>query len=150
MIQMTPKECAMLKELKGAEQLCIDKYNRHSSQARDPQLKNLFTQLAQTEQKHLDTLCQLEEGKVPAMGSASPLQMSFQAKYSGECSDKQGDCFLCTDALSGEKHTSGLYDTSIFEFTDEGQRNALNNIQKQEQNHGKLIYDYMAVNNMYS
>ncbi len=27
---------------------------------------------------------------------------------------------------------------------------SLNNIQKQEQNHGKLIYDYMAVNNMYS
>ncbi|MBQ8758725.1 MAG: spore coat protein, partial [Clostridia bacterium] len=48
-----------------------------------------------------------------------------------------------------EKEVSKLYDTCIFEFNDDNARNYLNSIQKQEQNHGKMIYDYMAANNMY-
>ena len=32
---------------------------------------------------------------------------------------------------------------------DENVRNILNHIQKEEQNHGKMIYDYMKANNMY-
>ncbi|MDE7300442.1 MAG: spore coat protein, partial [Lachnospiraceae bacterium] len=45
---------------------------------------------------------------------------------------------------------SHLYDTCIFEFKDEGARNVLNHIQKEEQEHGKMIYDYMSTNSMYS
>ena len=33
---------------------------------------------------------------------------------------------------------------------DDAARAALNHIQKEEQNHGKMIYDYMTANNMYS
>ncbi len=54
------------------------------------------------------------------------------------------------DVLATEKHASHLYDTCIFEFNDENARNALNHIQKEEQEHGKMIYDYMSVNGMYS
>ena len=64
--------------------------------------------------------------------------------------DKENDCFLCTDLLATEKHASHLYDTCIFEFKDEGVRSVLNHIQKEEQEHGKKIYDYMAVNAMYA
>jgi hypothetical protein len=42
-----------------------------------------------------------------------------------------------------------LYDTCIFEFADANVRSLLNHIQKEEQEHGKMIYDYMAVNCMY-
>ena len=75
---------------------------------------------------------------------------SFQSVYSPAPSqDKSTDMFLCSDALSGEKHVSHLYDTGIFEFRDENVRNVLNHIQKEEQQHGKMIYDYMSANNMY-
>ena len=46
-MQLTPKEASLLKDLKGQEQLCVDKYNRHAASANDPQLKNLFEQIAQ-------------------------------------------------------------------------------------------------------
>ena len=52
------------------------------------------------------------------------------------------------DALDTEKHVSGVYDTCIFEFTDAGARQALNHIQKEEQEHGQMLYDYMACHGM--
>ena len=30
-MQLTPKEASLLKDLKGQEQLCVDKYNRHAA-----------------------------------------------------------------------------------------------------------------------
>jgi hypothetical protein len=61
---LTPKETSLLKDLKDSEQLCIDKYTKHASAAHDPQLKNLFSMLASDEQKHLETLTEIGEGKV--------------------------------------------------------------------------------------
>jgi len=49
-----------------------------------------------------------------------------------------------------EKHVSALYDTVIFECTTQGLRDLLSEIQRDEQNHGKRIYDYMSANGMYS
>jgi len=150
-MQLTQKETELLKDLKGQEKLCVDKYTKHSFSAVDVQLKNLFTQVAQIEQQHLDTLTQIESGKVPKPGGGSQSQPSFTATYSTEDSpEKQRDSYLCSDVLSTEKHTSSLYDTCIFEFKDENTRNVLNHIQKEEQGHGKMIYDYMQANSMYS
>lgn len=41
------KEKDLLKDLKGQEKLCVDKYAKHASCAKDAQLKNLFTQISQ-------------------------------------------------------------------------------------------------------
>lgn len=150
-MQLTPKESSLIKDLKGQEKLCIDKYQKHSSCAKDEQLKTLFTQLAAVEQTHLDTLTQLEQGNTAMGGSAPTVKKAFSAKYAMASNpDKDNDCFLCSDVLAGEKHVSALYDTCIFEFRDENARNVLNHIQKEEQEHGKIIYDYMTVNSMYS
>jgi len=150
-LKLTQKETELIKDLKGQEQLCIDKYTKHSSAAKDVQLKNLFTQLAQTEQKHFDTLTQIENGTVPTPGAGSSQQPAFTQTYTcTQNPDKQNDCFLCTDLLTTEKHASHLYDTCVFEFKDDGIRNTLNHIQKEEQQHGKMIYDYMAANCMYN
>ena len=43
---------------------------------------------------------------------------------------------------------SSVYDTCIFEFTDANAREALNHIQKEEQEHGQMLYDYMAAHGM--
>ena len=151
-MQLTPKELSLIKDLKDEEKLCIDKYTRHAAEAHDGQLKNLFSTLAQDEQKHLDTLTQLETGTVPSAGGGASTMPTFTAQYTSATASPEAkdDAYLCTDLLAGEKHASHLYDTAIFEFTDEGARELLAGIQKREQMHGKMIYDYMKVNGMYS
>ena len=149
-MQLSQKESELLKELKDQEKLCIEKYTKHSSCAKDPQLKNLFSSLASGEQQHLAALDALGEGTVPSPFTAGGAQQSFTNTYSAaDNPDKQADCYLCTDLLTSEKHSSHLYDTCVFEFKDKNARDLLNSIQKQEQGHGKAIYDYMAANSMY-
>ena len=149
-MQWNQKESALLKDLKGQEQLCANKYSRHADAANDPQLKQLFSQLAQQKAEHLNTVTELERGIIPQMQSGgSKTEPTFTAAYHGESQEKQLDCFLCSDTLAGEKHVSQLYDTCVFEFSDARVRNVLNHIQKEEQEHGKWLYDYMSVNGMY-
>ena len=147
---LSQKEKDLLKDLKDQEQLCIDKYTKHASCANDQQLKSLFEQIAQTERDHLSTVTQIENGTCPSVNGSAKQKPTFTATYTvAETPQKQSDCFLCSDLLTGEKHVSHLYDTCIFEFSDECLRNTLNHIQKEEQEHGKMIYDYMNVNSMY-
>ena len=150
--QLTPKETQLLQELKGQEQLCIQKYNKSAECAVDGQLKGLFASIAQTEQEHFDTLMQIENGAAPnPLQGGNTTMPTFTEIYGMNATpDKQNDCYLCTDALTTEKHASGLYDTCVFEFQDENTRKLLNHIQSEEQNHGKMIYDYMKANHMYS
>ena len=150
--QLTAKEMQLLKELKGQEQLCIEKYSKGAQCAVDGQLKGLFSRIAQIEQEHLNTLTQIENGTAPqppqADGKALP---TFTEIYGmSDSPDKQNDCYLCTDALATEKHASSLYDTCVFEFRDENTRKLLGHIQSEEQGHGKMLFDYMQTNHMYS
>lgn len=152
-MQLTQKEESLLKDLKGQEKLCVEKYTKYASNALDPQLKELFTSIANVEQQHLNTISQIENGTMPQSdsGSAQTVKSSFTSNYGmGDTPDKQADCYLCSDLLADEKHVSSLYNTCIFEFSDKQLRDTLNHIQKEEQEHGKAIYDYMSVNNMYS
>ena len=149
-MQLTQKETSLLKDLKGQEKLCVDKYNKSASSAIDPQLKELFTQLASVEQSHYNMLSQIGNGTTvqPVTPKASK---QFSQKYGmADSQDKQNDCYLCTDLLTTEKHASSLYDTCVFEFRDDQVRKVLASIQQEEQQHGKMIYDYMAKNGMYS
>ena len=149
-MQLTQKETALLKELKGQEKLCAEKYEKYSEAARDPQLKDLFSRIAAVERGHISTLAAIENGSAPAASGAAQPAPAFTAAYKiGETEDKKNDCYLCTDALATEKHASGLYDTCVFEFTQNQLRAALNHIQTEEQGHGKMIYDYMSANAMY-
>ncbi len=159
-MQLTQKETMLLQDLKSQEQLCIDKYKKYAEQACDEQLKQIFSSIEQTEREHLNTLTQMLSGTAPMMASGSQQQQqssqqqqqqSSQPKQSaGSDTGNQHDAYLCQDALSTEKHVSSSYNTSIFEFRDAQFRNALNHIQKEEQEHGKQIYDYMAANAMYA
>lgn len=150
-MELTQKEISLLKDLKESEELCIQKYSKNSEAAYDKQLKNLFANIATQEQKHLDTLIKIENGKTPTVPTASATALpKFKATYKAtETEEKENDCFLCSDVLAAEKHTSHLYDTCVFEFANKKQRDLLNHIQKEEQTHGKMIYDYMKANAMY-
>lgn len=153
-MQLTQKETSLLKDLKDQEQVCVEKYNKYSTDANDQQLKNLFTQIGQIEKQHFDTINQIMSGTVPAMqsGGVQQIQLTFSPTYNSSDSNqnKQKDSYLCSDLLSTEKHVSSTYNTCIFEFKDTNIRNILNHIQKEEQQHGEELYNYMAQNGMYS
>lgn len=153
-MQLTQKETSLLEDLVEQEQVCVEKYNKYSNEATDQQLKNLFSQIGSVESQHLDTINQVISGTVPAMqsGNNTQAQQSFAATYNAAdaSQEKQKDTYLCTDSLSTEKHVSSTYNTSIFEFKDTNIRNILNHIQKEEQQHGEQIYNYMAQNGMYN
>ena len=149
---LTQKETTLLSDLKSQEQLCIEKYNNYSNMAHDPELKNLFSNLANNEQKHFDTINQILNGTEVSMPSQSP--SAVQAKLTCKMSscnevEKKHDAYLCKDALSMEKHVSGVYNMGVFEFTSPVLRDTLAHIQKEEQNHGEQLYNYLSCNNMY-
>ncbi|MGI6239660.1 MAG: spore coat protein [Christensenellales bacterium] len=155
-MQLTQKETSFLKDLKEQEQICVTKYNQYAADAHDGQLKGLFTNIGQIEQQHLDTINQIMGGTVPQMqsggGGQSQQPEQFTATYNVGTNDpnKEKDAYLCTDLLSTEKHVSSVYNTAVFEFKDTNIRNALNHIQKEEQQHGERLYNYMAQNGMYN
>lgn len=172
MINLSNKERMLLEDEKEQEQLCIDKYTEYSTTAHDPELQNLFSQLAQKEQQHLDTINQLLNGIMPNMNSGQGQQQQQQSNMQnsinlniqngiqpqfmqqpnlniGISSYDKHDKMLCLDSLSGEKFVSSTYNTTIFEFRDKNIRQILNHIQKEEQEHGEKIYNYMASHGMY-
>jgi spore coat protein CotF len=151
-MQLTQKETGLLKDLKEQEQLLTEKYAKESKKATDPQLQNLFMQISKEEQHHGELLKDIENGTAPtAIDSGSQGKPTFTATYGmSQNQNKEEDSFLCTDALSGEKYLSHSYDVCVFEFKEENVRKVLNQIQAEEQEHGKMIYDYMNKNGMYS
>ncbi len=148
---LTTKENGLLKDLKGQEQICIEKYTRYAGEAKSSELKALFDSMAQTEREHLKTINEICEGKTPSMpetiGNSNNYNTSAYSYASEE--DKKHDAFLLSDMLLTEKHASSLYDVSVFEFVSPENRRTLNHIQAEEQQHGEQIYKYMSANNMY-
>ncbi len=169
-MQLSQKETQLLQDQKKHEQVCIQKYESNAQQATDPQLQQLFQSYAQQEKQHLNTIESILNGQVPSMGQGQQSQQSQQSQTSmqsnaqtgqsamtsstasaaSSATASQSDAMLCTDMLMTEKFVSGAYDTAIFEFTDANVRQALNHIQKEEQQHGEGIYNYLSSKGMYN
>lgn len=157
MMTWTQKEASLLKDLKGQEQLCVDKYGKYADEANDPELKALFRQIQQTEQSHLQTVTTLLNGQMPPQSGQQSQQQQTPQRYAEfpaqSAADVQQamahDKFLAEDALCTEKEVSGAYNVSIFEFRDPQVRQLLHQIQGAEQKHGEMLYQYMARNGMY-
>ena len=148
---LTQKELSLLKDLKSQEELCIEKYSKYENEACDGALKSLFGEIKTTEQSHLATVNRIMNGEEVATSQAPTAVSEKLTCTPSNCpADKKSkDAFLAKDALTMEKHVSSLYDTCIFEFTSPVLRDTLNHIQKEEQNHGERLYQYMSCNNMY-
>ena len=149
------KEQTFLKDLQNDEKNCTEKYRKAAACACDPTLQGLFTQIQQAEQQHYDTVTgMLDTGKAPAPQprkasqkgcTCRPQDLRSQADAEGRAQD----AFLLADLLATEKYVAGVYNTAVFEFSDEASRQTLSDIQQQEQHHGKQLADYMTANNMY-
>lgn len=158
-MNFTQKEKMLLQDQKTHEEICIKKYNDYANQAQDPQLKQLFSANAQKEQQHLNTINQILSGQVPNMNQNQQQQQGQQnnqaqgtqgQQVKGAMLGNQSDADLCNDILMTEKFVSGAYDTAIFEFRDTNVRNALNHIQKEEQEHGESVFKYMESKGLYN
>jgi len=159
MMNWTQKEASLLKDLKGQEQLCVDKYGKYAQQAHDPELQQLFRDIQQTEQHHLQMVTDMINGQMPRQPNGQRSQQQDQANQQNACQCQpegmtmqqamEQDKYLCQDALCTEKEVSGAYNVSIFEFRDPQVRQVLNQLQTAEQQHGEMIYQYMARNGMY-
>lgn len=169
-MNLTQKEKLLLEDQKSHEELCIKKYKEYANQAQSPQLQQLFNYNAQQEEQHLNTINQLLSGQVPNVSSQSGGQQQNQNQgqqftqqqqnqnqnqyqqqsfNQQQITSNQSDAFLCNDLLATEKYVSSTYDTSIFEMTNSQARQALNHIQKEEQQHGENIFNFMQANGMY-
>lgn len=159
-LQLSQKERMLLQDQQAQEEICIQKYTSYAQQATDPKLKQLFNSHAQHEQTHYDTVSQILRGQVPSMqqgqqqsgqGMQTGISMGMGMSQSqfGLSHGGGDDQALCRDLLMTEKHVSGTYDTTIFECQDTNIRQVLNHIQKEEQQHGEDIFNYMKQKGWY-
>lgn len=178
-VNLTQKEKMLLNDQKTHEQVCIAKYQDYANRSQDAQLNQLFNSLGQQEKEHLNSINQILSGQIPNTNQGQSQQSAMQGQAqsssgsqnmagsasgstsassntsgsssaSSAGSSSQHDASLCNDMLMTEKYVSGAYDTAIFEFTDSNIRQVLNHIQKEEQQHGEKIFNYMQQNNMYN
>ena len=150
-ISLSQKERSLLQDQQKHEQICVDKYSNYANQAQDAQLKQLFNSFASQEQTHLNTVNQMLAGQVPSMNQQGQQQAQPTAQPTASAGmNNKNDAALCNDMLMTEKYVSGAYDTAIFEFKNADMRNALNHIQKEEQQHGEGIFNYMQGHGMYN
>ena len=150
---LTQKETSLLKDLKSAEELCIEKYTRYAEMAKCTELKSLLNSIADTERSHLKTINEMMNGKEPAAPSsinANNNECKACSSVYSDAENKKADKYLLSDLLSTEKHVSSLYNTSVFEFKSPMARKMLSHIQAEEQQHGEMIYAFMNCNGMYS
>ena len=145
-------EIDVITELQTQEKNCVEKYRRYKEQAKDEELKNLFGEIEQLEQKHYDTLGQVLNGDVPCCdcNDSRGKDDAPTATYStaGDSEDKQADNFLVTDCIGTEKMVSSEYNTNVFRFGEPSVRKLLADIQVEEQNHAEMLYKYKTVNGM--
>ena len=149
-IKLSQKERMLLEDGKKQEELCVKKYQGYASKVQDVNLKNLLTEIAQEEQHHHNMIDQMLQGMEPNMshsgGATNPRNDNTFQVYSGNTNDQ----LLLEDLLSTEKYVSSFYDTLVFESADPRVRQAVQHIQKDEQNHGEKLFNYMNSHGMYN
>lgn len=77
-MQLTQKEMMYLKDAKSQEELCVAKYTNYSQQVSCQQLSSMLKQIAQHEQKHLQTVQQIMQGQMPNVSSSGGQQQGMQ------------------------------------------------------------------------
>lgn len=151
-MELKEKEISALKDLQSQEKTCIEKYQRYSKEAKDPELKNLFKLLAEKEQEHYNSLEQVISGTVPQCDCNDSDGKNYNPtatyKTMDNSEDKKTDCFLATDCIASEKLVSGEYNTDVFVFGNSAIRKLLADIQVEEQNHAEMLWKYKTANGM--
>ncbi len=149
-IQLSQQERKVLEDHKKHEEVCIRKYEQYSQQAGDPQLRSMFSQFAEQERQHHDSLDQLLQGRQPTVGGQSGAQHqsrpqagpAAQNRHDGR-QQRDADALMCRDAMMMETFISDSYDGGIFSTTNPVVRQTLQHIQREEQQHGEGLLNYL-------
>lgn len=149
---LNQKETSLIQDLQDQEKLCIQKYMRYAEQAHDEELKDLFNVLKENEVNHYEALEVLkkDDSTMPKINHLDATEYSPKGHYNKNetnC-EKDDDAYLCTDSISMEKYVASAYNNDLFQFASSTVRDALNQIETDEQNHGEMIYKYKTVNGM--
>ena len=152
MINLTEKERYIIEDLKSQEKLCVQKYAFYEQMAYDPELADLFAQIKQSEQKHLNSLNEVLNGNVMESDVNDSAGEDYKANTDYHSSsikeEKDHDSFLCTDAITMEKYVSSAYNFDLFQFGNSKLRKLLADIEVEEQNHAEMLYKYKKANMM--
>lgn len=149
MLNLTQKERMLLEDQKSHEEMCIQNYTQYAQRSKCSELKQLFNEYVTKEQQHLDSINQILNGTVPSVGGGGQQQKQTPTFTPANTYDQE-DALLCKDALMAEKYVSGAYNTAIFECCDTNVREVLNHIQKEEQEHGEGLFNYMRSKGIYN
>ncbi|GAA0719610.1 spore coat protein [Clostridium malenominatum] len=147
---LTNKEKTLIEDNLNAEYLCIRKYEQYAALASDPQIKQVFTDLANKEREHANTLTGMLQGS-----NITPENIfsSYTTPQGDQSSMQQNlgltDAQLLNDALSTEKHVSSSYNTAVLESVDANIRKQLQHIQQEEQQHAETLFNTMQSHGWY-
>lgn len=97
----------------------------------------------QNQQQQLGMQNQQQQQQMTQQQSAQQQNADFVLQGNDEDKD------LLSDLLATEKHISTTYDTMVFESASPVVRQTLQHIQKEEQQHGEQIFNYMHSHGMY-
>ena len=116
---LTEQETLLLNDLKQQEELCRDKYAFYSSEAKDPELKQLFEVIQKEEAEHYDTISSLLSGDTPDVGIAAPKNYQPKAAYhaSSENADKMHYCAVIPFPVKSMylPHTTTIYSALLLQ-----------------------------------
>lgn len=149
-IQLSQQERKVLEDHKKHEEVCIRKYEQYAEQAGDPQLRSMFYQFADQERQHYRSLDHLLQGRQPTVGDQSGRQQrsgppdgpAAENRHDGR-QQRDSDALMCRDAMMMEKFISDSYDGGIFGSTNPVVRQTLQHIQREEQEHGEGLLNYL-------
>ena len=152
MINLTEKEKYIIEDLKSQEKLCIQKYAFYEQMAYDPELRKLFKNIKEKEEKHLQSLNDVMSGNIKDADVNDYAAQNYHPKVDFHKNSSQEeidhDSFLATDAITMEKYVSSAYNFDLFQFKNNKLRRLLADIEVEEQNHAEMLYKYKVANAM--
>lgn len=152
----TQKENMYLHDLKKHEEYGVKTLNKSIAEVEDQELRDLLTHLVDCESKHVTTLSDIMNGNVQMANSQRATDGDTSEYYNkpqpntSEVLATPSDVDICFTLLNGSKFSSGMYNTAIFEFNNHEIRKILNHIQKEKQQTGEKIYNYLKSKNAYN
>lgn len=123
----------------NAAELSAENYLGHNIESQQSQL-----QMSQ-EGQYLEGQYQAEETAENAAEHSAEEYLGHDLQMQQDYSNAsiEGDAALCRDSVMTEKFVSGSYDTGVFQCSNQQVIQALQHIQKEEQQHGQQLKQFM-------
>ena len=176
-MQLTSKEKTLIADTLTAEEICNQKYKYYSANASDQEVRDLFSDLVQQEDQHVQMLndalngnfdieaaqersssfrqqSQKQSGKsdIKMTNKKSDMEIANTAMSAKNTKDVEGldDRQILQDSLMTIKHLSGNYDISILEAANNEVFQTLEQIQHDKHLHKQEIFQLMNQKGWYS